>query len=121
VSWAMPSSAAVVAVGRREHSRSNAQLLGVGETAVRRVARAAEEQVERDASLPRLVTLLDERCSPDLKRKVVHCLWRIAFADAELAVHEEYLVRKISESLQLTRADLVEAKIRAREESLEEG
>ena len=47
--------------------------------------------------------------------------WRIAFADAELAGHEEYLVRKIANQLGLSTADLVETKVRAREEFLRDG
>ena len=50
----------------------------------------------------------------------MEALWRIAFADAELAGHEEYLVRKIAGKLNLTSADLVETKVRAREKFLEE-
>ena len=54
------------------------------------------------------------------KRQLVESLWRIAFADAELATHEEYLVRKIAGQLGLSTADLVETKIRAREDFLKE-
>jgi len=39
----------------------------------------------------------------------------LAFADADLAGHEEYFVRKVSQSLGLSRADLIETKILARE------
>ncbi len=52
--------------------------------------------------------------------ELVEALWRIAFADAELAGQEEYLVRKIAGQLHLTTADLVETKVRAREGFLEE-
>jgi len=45
----------------------------------------------------------------------VERLWRIAFADAELAAHEEYLVRRVSELLGLSTAGLVEARVRAKE------
>ena len=51
---------------------------------------------------------------------VVHALWRVAFADAELASNEEYLVRKVAEQIELSTADLVETKLRAREEFLKE-
>jgi uncharacterized tellurite resistance protein B-like protein len=50
----------------------------------------------------------------------LEALWRIAFADAELAGQEEYLVRKIALQLGLSTADLVETKVRAREEFLRE-
>jgi len=56
----------------------------------------------------------------DARKKLVHGLWRVVLADAELAAHEEYVVRKIAELLGLSRADLVETKVRAREEFLAE-
>jgi uncharacterized tellurite resistance protein B-like protein len=60
-------------------------------------------------------------CSTGQKHRLVEALWRIAFADAELAGHEEYLVRKIAVQLGLSTADLVETKVRAREGFLREG
>jgi uncharacterized tellurite resistance protein B-like protein len=54
------------------------------------------------------------------KRRLVEALWRIAFADAELAGHEEYLVRKIAGKLNLSTADLMETKLQAREKFLRE-
>ena len=51
---------------------------------------------------------------------LVCLLLALLFADAELAGHEEYLVRKIAGQLGLTTADLVETKVRAREDFLRE-
>ena len=68
----------------------------------------------------KFVRLLDLGCTPEEKRVVVESLWRIAYADAELEAHEEYLIRKVSEHLHLSKADLVESKIRARERFLAE-
>lgn len=77
------------------------------------IIRAAEQHVKKP--LRKLLRVLRERCTPLQKKKVVESMWRLAFADAELAGQEEYFVRKVSESLGLTTADLVEAKILARE------
>jgi uncharacterized tellurite resistance protein B-like protein len=77
------------------------------------VIRVAEEHVKKP--LPRLLRLLRDRCSEPQKKKIVESMWRLAFADAELAGQEEYFVRKVAESLGLSRADLVETKILARE------
>ena len=84
------------------------------------VVRAAEEAISRGASFARTLQHLDGGCSVPQKLQLVEALWRIAFADAELAGQEEYLVRKIAGHLNLTTADLVETKILAREKFLEE-
>ena len=82
--------------------------------------RAAEEALDRGVRFPLVLEQLSRECSIDQKRQLVESLWRIAFADAELAGHEEYLVRKIAGQLGLTTADLVETKVRAREDFLRE-
>jgi len=82
--------------------------------------RAAEEALELGVRFPAVLERLSRECSIDQKRGLVESLWRIAFADAELAGHEEYLVRKIAGQLGLTTADLVETKVRAREDFLRE-
>lgn len=101
-----------------ERALSRALDLETEEAAV--VARAAEEAIARGTSFAKTLQRLDAGCTPAQKRRLVEALWRIAFADAELAGDEEYLVRKIAGKLSLTTADLVETKIRARERFLKE-
>lgn len=84
------------------------------------VVRAAEDAIARGVSFATILRKLEAGCSVGQKRRLVEALWRIAFADAELAGQEEYLVRKIAGHLSLTTADLVETKIRAREKFLAE-
>jgi len=99
--------------------RSLARALDLpGEAAV--VVRAAEEAIARGVRFPVILARLDRDCSSGQKHRLVEWLWRIAFADAELAGHEEYLVRKIAGQLGLSTADLVETKVRAREDFLRE-
>ena len=84
------------------------------------VLRAAEDAIARGVSFAAILQNLEAGCSVSQKRRLVEALWRIAFADAELAGQEEYLVRKIAGHLHLSTADLVETKVRAREDFLEE-
>ena len=84
------------------------------------VVRVAEEALARGVSFGLVLQQLACECSLEQKRQLVESLWRIAFADAELAAHEEYLVRKIAGQLGLSTADLVETKVRAREDFLKE-
>ena len=94
--------------------------LDLHEEAAAVVVRVAEEALELGVSFGELLQQLARECSLEQKRQLVESLWRIAFADAELATHEEYLVRKIAGRLGLSTADLVETKIRAREDFLKE-
>jgi uncharacterized tellurite resistance protein B-like protein len=82
--------------------------------------RAAEEALDGGVSFPAVLERLARVCTREEKRQLVLSLWRIAFADAELAGHEEYLVRKIAHQLGLATADLIETKVQAREAFLRE-
>jgi uncharacterized tellurite resistance protein B-like protein len=75
--------------------------------------RLAEAHVK--TPLLQLVEALKDRCTPAQLKSVVTGLWQLAFADADLAGHEEYYVRKIAFGLGLSTADLVETKVLARE------
>jgi uncharacterized tellurite resistance protein B-like protein len=83
------------------------------------IVRLAEAHVK--TPLLELLRLLRKRCTEAQLKSVVTGLWQLAFADAELAGHEEYFVRKVSQTLGLTTADLVETKILARETFLTAG
>jgi uncharacterized tellurite resistance protein B-like protein len=84
------------------------------------VVRVAEEAIARGSRFPAVLERLARECSAGQKHRLVEALWRIAFADAELAGHEEYVVRKIAVQLGLSTADLMETKVRAREGFLRE-
>jgi uncharacterized tellurite resistance protein B-like protein len=95
------------------------RVLGLSEAEADALVRHAEADVAQGVLFRDVVTVV-ARCGDDVKKKVVHAMWRVAFADAELQGHEEYLVRKVAEQIQLSTADLVETKVRAREEFLKE-
>jgi uncharacterized tellurite resistance protein B-like protein len=93
--------------------------LGVPEERTRQLISLAEQQVRLGTRLHEFARLIDARFSPDQKRRVVELLWRIAFADAELKAHEEYLVRKVADLIHVSREDLDAARVRAREHFFE--
>lgn len=105
----------------RALERAVGRALDLHEDAAALVVRLAEEAVAKGASFAAVLVQLKQECSLDQKRQLVESLWRIAFSDAELATHEEYLVRKIAGQLGLSTADLVETKVRAREAFLRDG
>jgi uncharacterized tellurite resistance protein B-like protein len=95
------------------------RVLGLQEAEADALVRHGEEDAAQGVLFRDVVSVV-ARSADDVKKKVVHALWRVAFADAELQGHEEYLVRKVAEQIRLSTADLVETKVRAREEFLKE-
>jgi uncharacterized tellurite resistance protein B-like protein len=95
--------------------RAIEHVLGLGPDDAVRVIRAAEAALEAQAPFEQFVQMIDRAYTRERKCRVLEALWRVAFADAELAPHEEYLVRKVADLIHLSTADLVETKVRARE------
>ena len=79
------------------------------------IVNLAEKQVERSVPLYLFVRLIDREFTFEQKKLLVEQMWRVAFADAQILAHEEYLIRKVSELLNVPLADFLEAKIRARD------
>lgn len=85
-----------------------------------RLVRRAEEKFSDGSRFGEVVALINTGAPLDQKKRLVQALWRVAYADAELEGHEEYLVRKVADLLELSTADLIETKIAAREAFLSE-
>lgn len=96
-------------------TRGVRETLGLTEDEAVAVVRFAEEEVRQSKRIFEFTRLVDQSYSPAQKKKVVQCLWQVAFADAQILASEEYLVRKISDLLHVPLADFIEAKIEARD------
>jgi uncharacterized tellurite resistance protein B-like protein len=79
------------------------------------IIRLAQEQASQSLSIYEFTHLIDRSLPIEKKIHIVELLWRVAFSDAELEQHEEYLIRKISKLLHVRHEDFIDAKIRARE------
>lgn len=57
--------------------------------------------------------LINEHYGPEDKVRLIAALWQVAYADARLGRHEEYLVRKLSELLHVPQDVFIHAKLQA--------
>lgn len=53
--------------------------------------------------------------SPEQKVKLIEQLWRVAYADNTLHKYEDHLVRKLADLLYVPHADVIAAKLKARD------
>jgi uncharacterized tellurite resistance protein B-like protein len=79
------------------------------------IIRLAEEEASKSLSIYEFTHLIDRGLPVEKKIYIVELLWRVAFSDAELEQHEEYLIRKIAKLLHVRHEDFIDAKMRARE------
>jgi len=97
-------------------TRAVQKALGLSGAETAELIQLAEHEVRQSVPIYQFTQLVERRFSHAQKLRLLQALWQVAFSDAELEAHEEYLVRKLAELLNMTRADLIEVKIRAREE-----
>jgi uncharacterized tellurite resistance protein B-like protein len=90
-------------------------VLGLGHEQALELAKVAARHARGSDAMKLAVRCVDQCLTRPQRVELAEWLWKIAFSDAELASHEEYLVRKIADLIGLSTADLVEAKVRAKE------
>ena len=90
-------------------------VLGLEHAQAVELTKAAARFARASDAMKVAVRCVDQCLTRPQRVELAEWLWRIAFSDAELASHEEYLVRKTAEMIGLSTADLIEAKVRAKE------
>ena len=60
------------------------------------------------------IALINGQCSASQRVRFVEQLWRVAYADGEIDMYEDQLVRKLSDLLYVAHADFILAKHRVR-------
>ncbi len=106
---------------RRAVVRGVRAVLGIDEAQTEQLIELARQQVQLGRKLHEFADLVEERYTRVEKRRIVEMMWGVAFSDAELKAHEEYLVRKVAEMLHVPFEDFIGAKIDARERFITEG
>ena len=79
------------------------------------IFRLAEEQVRTANDYYQFTSLINRHFDQQQKQHVIELMWRVAYADAELAAHENHVLRRIAELLHVTHGDYIAAKMRVRD------
>ncbi len=79
----------------------------------------AEAEADDAIDHYQFTSLIKSGFSQEQKRRVVEYLWAVAYADANVDKHEEYLVRKIANLIGVSHKDFIEAKLRVRDGALQ--
>jgi uncharacterized tellurite resistance protein B-like protein len=74
----------------------------------------AKEKIRKATDFYEFTSLINKGFSYDQKVKVIEHLWEVAFSDAVLDKHEEYMVRKIADLIYVEHKDFIEAKLRVK-------
>jgi len=86
--------------------------IGADETET--LIRLAEDEASSAVSLYGFTSLIDKGFKYDEKREIIELLWEVVYADSILDKHEEHLVRRIADLLQVSHKDFIETKLRVK-------
>lgn len=78
------------------------------------LAAAAEEEARQATDYYQFTSLINRAFSPADKERLIERMWRVAYADAQLAAHELHLLRKIAGLLHVPESRYIAAKLRAK-------
>ena len=75
----------------------------------------ADQERKESLDLWQFTNLINENYSREDKLKVVDTLWQVIYTDGRVDQHEDYLIRKLTNLLNLQHEDMIAAKIKTRE------
>ena len=83
------------------------ELFGLSREETDELVSMAEEEVDGSVSLYQFTQLVDREFSQQQKAQVIEMMWRVAFADLDKDMHEEYLVRKVADLLHVPHSTFI--------------
>jgi len=78
---------------------------------------ASNEELEGSIDLWRFTNLINRHYAIEEKLEIIRTVWEIAYADGKLDKHEDYLLHKLAELLNLTHKQLIDAKLSVLEDN----
>jgi uncharacterized tellurite resistance protein B-like protein len=79
-----------------------------------RLLELAEGTAQQATDLHAFTSALNDRLSFEEKVRVVEAMWGVAYADGELAAHEQHVLWRLSDLLHVPHGAYINAKIRAK-------
>lgn len=101
------------AADEKERERIHALLrtyFDIGDGEVAELLQEAEKREQESVDLYRFTSVLRDKLSPDEKRRIIEMMWRLAYADGELAALEDNLIWRTAELLAVPTRDRMELK-----------
>jgi uncharacterized tellurite resistance protein B-like protein len=75
----------------------------------------AEQEAHDATCYHEFTRLINDNFSKEQKIQVVELLWEVAYADREMEMYEEHLVRKLADLLYLRHDEFIQAKLRVQQ------
>jgi uncharacterized tellurite resistance protein B-like protein len=76
---------------------------------------------EQSIDLWRFTDIINREVTDGEKQRIIELLWEVVYTDGRLDRYEDHLLHKLCRVLRVSHADMIRAKIRAREKMDQEG
>jgi uncharacterized tellurite resistance protein B-like protein len=87
--------------------------LDISESEIDQLIKLASIAADKATSLYEFTRLINDHYSKQQKLRLIHSMWRIAFADAEMDKYEERLIRQVSDLIHVPHKEYIRAKLAA--------
>lgn len=89
---------------------------GITRDEVEEILEATERELDKRIDLYYFTNRINEKFSTGLKIEIIEMIWRVIYTDNHLNGHEDYLVHRFAKLLRLQHSQLIEAKLRIKED-----
>ncbi len=69
------------------------------------------KELNESVDLWKFTSLINRNYSPEQKMKIIETVWMIAYSDGKLTMHEDHLIHKLANLLNLDHKKLIDAKL----------
>ncbi len=76
----------------------------------------SERERKESIDLWQFTNRINEHYSPEEKIKIIEMVWKVIYADGKLDKYEDHLAHKLSSLLKLSHKQLIDAKLKVRDE-----
>lgn len=90
---------------------------GLSAEKLQEIIQLAEEARQESHDLWQFTNLINENYTRPQKIQLIELVWRVVYADGKVDKYEEYLVRKLSNLLDLKHKEMIEAKLQVKYEN----
>ncbi|MEE4658896.1 MAG: TerB family tellurite resistance protein [Halieaceae bacterium] len=85
--------------------------LHLSEDEIEDLLRLATKAADKATSLYEFTRLINDHFEREEKHDLIHCMWRVAFADGDLDKYEERLIRQVSDLIHVSHKDFIRIKM----------
>jgi uncharacterized tellurite resistance protein B-like protein len=96
-----------------EYKRMLLQHFVLEDAEIKSLLEQAESESSHAVDLYQYTNVINQHCQQAQKVTILESLWRVAYADGHLDVHEEHIIRRLADLLHIPHSSFIKTKLSA--------